>query len=719
MQTHKLLVAIISIVLLTTLFAGIVSVSAAAKTSTPLTSKSTAANVSASAAKHIVFRDDDVMPFLNMAPFEAVNQVQIDENVPVTLAITPHPDTSLDGNEMLMDSSFLNYLLSIKTNPLFEFAQHGYNHQDGGVGSSLVSGAYYPRSSVTAGESSVYWHPSADLLTGGALVGSSEFAGRPYEDQYNAIKQGSDDIAEVWDKAPTSFVPPWSVSDANTLEAAHAVGHTFYSTGGDDLSGVSVPGITVQGASLEFPWYDTDWGAWMQNLISRTDAALDAADGGTSIVVLYHYWAFAGSDGSTDSNRVAWLGQFIEHLKDRGDVDFTTLNNQNALPVSAATNVTLTASDTNPGVGQDVTFTGNLGVAQAGKPVQIWHVEPDLYRSDDATVTTDSKGTFSFTRSWDTTGERLYYATFYGDSAYIQSLSASVNIDVVTKQSTTLTAASTATPAVNQNFTINGTLKAGTTPIAGATIQLQKNISGTWINVAGKTKNTQSDGTYNITTSEPTAATYQYRTTYAGTATYLSATSNMVNVTVKTGAGEWGAWESLSGQFTASPAAVSWADGRIDVFGRGSDNALWHRSYNNSAWSSWTSLSGQLAATTGPSVSSQAAGKLDVFVIGSDNALWQRSYENGTWSDWKSLSGQLTASPGAVSWGDGRIDVFGRGSDNALWQRSYQNGAWSSWTSLSGQLAATTGAAVSSQREAQLDVFVIGSDSALWHRSYA
>jgi Uncharacterized protein conserved in bacteria (DUF2334) len=532
MKANKLLVAIISIVLLTTLFAGIVSVSAATKTSTPIAAKSTAANVSASGLKHIVFRDDDVMPFLNLAPFEAVNQVQIDENVPVTLAITPHPDTSLDGNEMLMDTSFLNYLLSIKTNPLFEFAQHGYTHQDDGVGSPLVSGGYYPRSSVTAGQSSVYWHPTADLLAGAALVGSSEFAGRPYEDQYNAIKQGSDDIAEVWGKAPTSFVPPWSVSDANTLLAAHAVGHTFYSTGGDDLSGVSVPGITVQGASLEFPWYDTDWNAWMQSLTSRTDAALDAAGDGTSIVVLYHYWAFAGSDGSTDSSRVAWLEQFIEHLKDRGDVDFTTLNNQNALSVSAATNVTLIASDTNPGVDQDVTFTGNLGVAQAGKPVQIWYVE-DLYRSDDATVTTDSKGAFSFTRSWGSTGERLYYATFYGDSDYIQSLSASVNIDVVNKQSTTLTAASTATPSVNQNFTLNGTLKAGTTPIAGATIQLQKNVSGTWTNVAGKTNNTQSDGTYNITTSETTAATYQYRTTYAGDSTYQNTRSSVVTINVK------------------------------------------------------------------------------------------------------------------------------------------------------------------------------------------
>src|SRR5665811_1244423 len=130
--------------------------------------------------------------------------------------------------------------------------------------------------------------------------------------------------------------------------------------------------------------------------------------------------------------------------------------------------------------------------------------------------------------------DSLYYATFYGDSDYIQSLSASVNIDVVTKQSTTITAASTSTPAVNQPFTLNGTLKAGSTSIAGATIQLQKNISGTWTNVAGKTNTTQPDGTYNITTSEPTAVTYQYRTTYAGNATYANATSSVVTVTVGT-----------------------------------------------------------------------------------------------------------------------------------------------------------------------------------------
>ena len=88
----------------------------------------------------------------------------------------------------------------------------------------------------------------------------------------------------------------------------------------------------------------------------------------------------------------------------------------------------------------------------------------------------------------------------------------------------------------------------------------------------------------------------------------------------------WSAWTSLSGQLTASPGAVSWADGRTDVFARGTDNALWHRSYNNNAWSSWEYLSGQLAPTTGPAASSQRAGQLDVFVIGTDNALWHRTY---------------------------------------------------------------------------------------------
>jgi hypothetical protein len=84
------------------------------------------------------------------------------------------------------------------------------------------------------------------------------------------------------------------------------------------------------------------------------------------------------------------------------------------------------------------------------------------------------------------------------------------------------------------------------------------------------------------------------------------------------------------------------------------------------AWSGWESLGGVI--TSDPSVSSWNSGRLDVFARGTDNALWHKWYQNG-WSNWESLGGVLTSAPGAVSWSNGRIDVFVRGTDNALWHK--------------------------------------------------
>ncbi|MEH2385895.1 MAG: hypothetical protein V7K14_08975, partial [Nostoc sp.] len=71
---------------------------------------------------------------------------------------------------------------------------------------------------------------------------------------------------------------------------------------------------------------------------------------------------------------------------------------------------------------------------------------------------------------------------------------------------------------------------------------------------------------------------------------------------------------------------------------------------------------------------SWASGRLDVFVRGTDNALWHKWFDGG-WSGWESLGGILTSSPTAVSWSYGRIDVFARGTDNALWHQWF-DGAW-------------------------------------------
>ena len=177
--------------------------------------------------------------------------------------------------------------------------------------------------------------------------------------------------------------------------------------------------------------------------------------------------------------------------------------------------------------------------------------------------------------------------------------------------------------------------------------------------------------------------------------------------------GGWSGWESLGGVLTSDPAAVSWGPNRIDVFVRGTDNALWHKWWNGSAWSGWESLGGVL--TSGPAVCSWSSGRLDVFVRGTDNALWHKWYSGG-WSGWESLGGVLTSDPAAVSWGPNRIDVFVRGTDNALWHK-WWSGGWSGWDSLGGVL--TSGPGVSSWSSGRLDVFVRGTDNALWHKWFS
>ena len=131
------------------------------------------------------------------------------------------------------------------------------------------------------------------------------------------------------------------------------------------------------------------------------------------------------------------------------------------------------------------------------------------------------------------------------------------------------------------------------------------------------------------------------------------------------GGPRWSGWESLGGILTSGPGVCSWASGRLDVFVRGTDNALWHKWYSN-GWSGWESLGGIL--TSDPVAVSWSSGRIDVFVRGTDNALWHKWFSNG-WSGWESLGGVLTSDPDAVSWSANRIDVFARGTDNALWHK--------------------------------------------------
>ena len=131
----------------------------------------------------------------------------------------------------------------------------------------------------------------------------------------------------------------------------------------------------------------------------------------------------------------------------------------------------------------------------------------------------------------------------------------------------------------------------------------------------------------------------------------------------------WSGWTSLGGILTSGPAAASWGPGRLDVFVRGTDNAVWHKWFSGGKWSGWQSLGGRVIGE--PGAASTGAGKLDLFARGTSNALLARNYNvtGAGWSAWTSLGGTLTSSPSATVPAAGAMTVFVRGSDGRYYYR--------------------------------------------------
>jgi len=185
-------------------------------------------------------------------------------------------------------------------------------------------------------------------------------------------------------------------------------------------------------------------------------------------------------------------------------------------------------------------------------------------------------------------------------------------------------------------------------------------------------------------------------------------------------AGPWSSWSSLSGILTGEPMVIDNSDGRLEVFARGTDDTLYHIYQtvpHAGPWSSWSSLGG--AVTSDPAVACNTDGRLEVFARSSDNALWhiwQTAPHAGPWSGWASLGGAITSDPAVAVNSDGRLEVFVRGTDNALyhiWQTAPHAGPWSAWQSLGGSI--TSDPAVFVNSDGRLEVFARGTDNALYH----
>ncbi|MGR4880788.1 hypothetical protein ACIPUC_15485 [Streptomyces sp. LARHCF249] len=187
--------------------------------------------------------------------------------------------------------------------------------------------------------------------------------------------------------------------------------------------------------------------------------------------------------------------------------------------------------------------------------------------------------------------------------------------------------------------------------------------------------------------------------------------------------GGWSGWGDLGGSgMRGGVAAVSNADGRLELFTIGGDGQLYHKWQQSPGadwFGGWESLGG--TDLVGVAAGRNADGRLEVFVTGGNGRVydkWQTSAGGGWSAGWGDLGGSGTSSAVAVGRNDdGRLEVFTVGGDGQLyhtWQQSPGADWVGGWESLGG--SALKGVAVGSNADGRLETFVVGGDGRLYNK---
>ena len=75
-----------------------------------------------------------------------------------------------------------------------------------------------------------------------------------------------------------------------------------------------------------------------------------------------------------------------------------------------------------------------------------------------------------------------------------------------------------------------------------------------------------------------------------------------------------------------------------------------------------------------PAVAARGAGDMRAVIRGSDGALWTRSWDGSSWTAWTSLGGILSSGPSISARPDGIYDVVARGTDGAAHHKAVHAG---------------------------------------------
>jgi hypothetical protein len=186
------------------------------------------------------------------------------------------------------------------------------------------------------------------------------------------------------------------------------------------------------------------------------------------------------------------------------------------------------------------------------------------------------------------------------------------------------------------------------------------------------------------------------------------------------GGGSWNAdniWHPLEGKITGNITVGHNGDGRLEIFVRGVNNGVHHRWQDGAGgWHGWESLGGDIRSDV--SVARNEGGRLEIFVRGQDNAVHHTWQAGGGWHGWESLGGDVRSNVAVARNSSDRLEIFGKGTQGAVHRRvqaAPNSTNWSDWETLDADMHIASEIAVAKDISGQMHVFgVRGADGHEW-----
>jgi uncharacterized membrane protein YgcG len=150
-----------------------------------------------------------------------------------------------------------------------------------------------------------------------------------------------------------------------------------------------------------------------------------------------------------------------------------------------------------------------------------------------------------------------------------------------------------------------------------------------------------------------------------------------------------GAWPSFTPFGDAGLARLStlaFSDGRVEVFGLGYDEAIWHHAWDptSKSWSGWRSLGGRFVTGVAPILWGDGHG--EIFATDASGVAWHdwtSSASSPSWGGWQTMTGsKLATRPMPARWADGHVEVFARGVDDTLYVSNSSAGTFPTFSQV-------------------------------------